>query len=101
MPLLTILIDIMAFSGYYLQDSLRTNPIFIVGFIFQILVVLVLLVFTFGYHGKRREKHDYTFKGYRYFTLRYAIIVVSLFINAAVLFLYYLHLSGAENLIFN
>lgn len=56
---------------------------------------LIAIIFT--YSGKKVS--HWQFVGYDFFTIRYAIIVLSFFINGFVLFLYIVNLAG-NNAIF-
>jgi hypothetical protein len=67
----------------------------------QIVLTVILLGMTFSYGGKRRQTHDLPFKGYHYTTLRYAIIIFSMIINAVATFLYLLNfLNGGSSVLF-
>lgn len=100
MPLIAIILDVLAVGLYHWQSQLLTHSRFLLGFSGQVLVVLLCLGLTIAYHGPRKQQHDYTFKGYRYLTIRFAIILFSLLINGIVLFLYYLNLTGRNTMIF-
>ncbi|WP_461240928.1 hypothetical protein [Paucilactobacillus sp. N302-9] len=94
MPLLALIIDAMAFGIYYLQAQTPTTGMFMIGLIAQIVLAIISLVIMVSYQGRRKQKHDYTLKGYRYLTIRFAIILFSFIINALMVFLYVLNLMG-------
>ncbi|MCI1984338.1 MAG: hypothetical protein LKJ47_06170 [Bifidobacteriaceae bacterium] len=94
MPLIAILLDAIALGGYFVQDGNRTHSIFVAGFVVEVVITVLLLVMTFACRGPHRQQHDYNLKGWRYMTLRYAIIIFSLVVNAVLLFLYFLNLKN-------
>ncbi|MFD1393030.1 hypothetical protein ACFQ3L_05415 [Lacticaseibacillus jixianensis] len=97
MSLLAILLDALAFGSYTLQI---TNPnLRLIGAVGQGVVTLILLAMTFGYQGKRFGWFNFQTWAHN-FTIRYAIIVISLLINAVVLALYVMNLTGTNSLIF-
>lgn len=100
MPIIALILDLLAFGLYHWQSQLLTHSRILVGFGGQIILVLLCLGLVLAYRGPRQQKHDYTLKGYRYLTVRFAIILFSLLLNAVVLFLYYLNLTGRNPLIF-
>ncbi|WP_179394854.1 hypothetical protein [Lacticaseibacillus absianus] len=97
MPLLALLLDAAAFGLYRLQPT--GGPATLFGLIGQGALALILLIMTFGYKGKRLGWFNFDTWTHN-FTLRYALIVLSLIGNAILLFLYYLSYSGANNLLF-
>lgn len=101
MPFLAIIFDAIAFAAYVFQLQHQTPTIFILGALLQMFVVIFLSTFTFGYRGPRHEKRDYTFKGYRYFSIRFAIILFSLIINTIVFVLYIMNILGTNTMMFN
>jgi hypothetical protein len=66
MPLLAILLDAIAFGGYFVQDHNRTHTMFVTGFVVQLVVTVLLLIMVFAYRGPRTQRHDYNLKGWRY-----------------------------------
>ncbi|WP_353990234.1 hypothetical protein ABVF11_03335 [Pediococcus argentinicus] len=98
MPFLALLVDAVTAAFYFLQLKVMSQPMFIIGLIVQIVAVLALLVLSFGYRGQRQSK--WRPEGYGYMTIRYGIIIVSLVVNAIVLFLYILNQTG-NNIIFS
>lgn len=97
MSLVAILLDLLAAGGYYVQ--LHSAGLYLVGAIFQGLLVVLLLGITFGYKGKKWGWFNYSTWAHN-FTIRYAIIVFSLIGNALLLFLYILNLTGTNSLVF-
>ncbi|KPG72122.1 hypothetical protein [Enterococcus sp. RIT-PI-f] len=97
MPLIAILIDFIGLFFYYIQIQ---NPAFyLAGLIIQSAIVCVLFILAFTYHGK---KYAWTPPiGYRYFSIRFSILVISILINGIVLFLYILNYFGINDLIFS
>ncbi|WP_438788366.1 hypothetical protein [Enterococcus sp. DIV0756] len=61
-------------------------------------MTLLLLVIMIGYHGKKYT--SYRPEGYAYFTLRYAILMVSFLINGVVLLLMDSIISASTMLFF-
>jgi uncharacterized membrane protein len=101
MPLIAILLDAIALGGYFVQDSSRTHAMFVAGFVVEVVITVLLLIMTIAYRGPRRQQHDYNLKGWRYTTLRFAIIIFSLIINAGMLLLYFLNLkNGGSAVVF-
>ncbi|KRM61136.1 hypothetical protein FC26_GL002354 [Paucilactobacillus vaccinostercus DSM 20634] len=98
MPFLAIIVDFIAVGLYHIQAINLTSSILLIGLIGQTLITLVLLIFTFQYKGPRFTRYQLIF--YRFFSIRYAIIFLSMLVNALVLFLYYLNYSGINPLIF-
>lgn len=99
MPFLAILLDAVALGGYFVQDQNRTHSMFVAGFVVQLVVTVILLIMVLAYGGPRVQKRDYTFKGWRYMTLRYAVIVFSFIINAVAVFLYFLNLKNGGSVV--
>ncbi|WP_125704997.1 hypothetical protein [Lacticaseibacillus daqingensis] len=97
MPLLALLLDALAFGLYTLQPA--GGPATAIGLALQGGLALILLVMTFGYKGKRLGWFNFNTWAHN-FTLRYAIIVLSLIANALLVFLYYLSFAGLNNLLF-
>lgn len=98
MVLLTLLIDVIAAGGYYVQR--QAAGLYLPGLILQIVLVLLALAFTIGYRGRRRGRFNFDTWSH-VFTLPYAFIVLSLIGNALLAFLYYLNYTGANPLIFS
>lgn len=96
MPFNAILIDCLALFMYYIQ--LQNTNLHLLGLVVQGVIVLLLLILSFTYQGKRHAKTPPI--GYRYFSIRYAILIFSVLINALVLFLYVLNYLGINDLIF-
>lgn len=94
MSLVALLLDAIAVGGYFVQDSSRTRQMFVAGIVVELIITLILLCFVIFYRGRRRQKRDYTFKGYRYVTFRYAFIILSFLGNLAILLLYFLNLKN-------
>lgn len=101
MPFFAILIDILAFGAYSLQRQNPSHGLYVLGIIVEVILTVVLLIMTFTYNGRRRSR----FRNYdtwtHNFTFRYAIIVLSMIINAVVLVLYFLNITGRNPLIFS
>lgn len=102
MPFIAIILDEIAAAVYVIQDQNRTQSMFVAGLIVQAVLALILLIMTFSYGGPRKQKRDYTLKGYRYLTVRFGIIIISLIINAVMVFLYVLNLkNGGSAVLFH
>ena len=99
MSLIAIIVDFITLGFYFLQLKVLTQPIFVIGLIVQTVAVLFLLVLVFSYKGQRYSKFSPI--GYRYLTIRYGIVVLSLLINGFVLFLYILNITGRNDVIFS
>ncbi|MCH4057073.1 hypothetical protein [Lapidilactobacillus gannanensis] len=98
MPLFAIVIDLITLGVYWLQADYLATGLTLVGFILQAALVLVLLLLTIDYQGPRLTR--YRPVGYAYLTIRYGIIVLSLVINALVLFLEALAYFGINDVLF-
>ncbi|WP_461226604.1 hypothetical protein [Lacticaseibacillus suihuaensis] len=90
MTLIAILIDGLAAAGYHVQ---ATAGMHLAGTVFQGVLTLVLLVMTFSYKGKRLGWFNFSTWAHN-FTFRYAIIILSLLVNAVLLFVYVLNVTG-------
>ena len=100
MPLITILIDALAFGIYLFQRENQLNYIFLGGIFIQAILSVLLIYISFLYKGKKYTNiHPEMFV--KYFSFRYTVIVVSAFINSVALLLYILNLLGINSLIFN
>lgn len=100
MPLIALIIDALAFGAYYLQ--MQNSSYYTVGVVVQAVLTLILLIIAISYSGKRYGYRTIQNRvgHYRNFSLRYVIIFLSFLINAAVLFLYVLNITGTNSLIF-
>ena len=78
MVLISLLLDLIAFGGYFLVTA---NPNLLIGF-------------TFAYRGQRHSRFFDASTGTRPYTVRFTIIVVSMLVNAAALFIYVMALLG-------
>lgn len=96
MAFLSLIIDALAFGGLYLQrqGSLSTS----LGFGVQIIFTIILLIFVFGYRGRRKGRFNFDTWSH-VFTLPYALIVISFIGNGLLAFLYYLNVAGINPLI--
>lgn len=104
MPFIAILLDIFTAAAYFFQLHNPSTGLYLLGVLVQGVVTVLLLVITFSYRGKRLSRivtPKNFFGRYRNFSFRYAVIVVSMFINALVLFLYVLNYLGINDLIFS
>ncbi|MCI1986666.1 MAG: hypothetical protein LKJ69_07515 [Lactobacillus sp.] len=98
MPFLALLIDLIAAGGWYVQR--QAAGFYTPGLVLQIVLAVLLLVMTFSYRGQRKGRFNYdTWR--HVFTLRFAVIVLSLIANALLVFLYYLNWTGQNPLIFS
>ncbi|KRN25609.1 hypothetical protein [Lacticaseibacillus camelliae] len=97
MPLIAILLDAIAFGSYRLQA--QSAALYHLGLVGQSVIVLALLIMTITYKGKKLGWFNFATWTHN-FTIRYAVIVLSLIVNALVLFLYILNLTGTNTLIF-
>lgn len=100
MPFLVILIDLFAALVYFFQLNTPSQSTNFVGLIIQALIAFILLIITFRYSGKRYASIQPVLF-VKYFSIRYAIIVISTLINILVLFLYFLNFAGINDLIFS
>lgn len=98
MPFLAIVVDILAVGLYHMQAVSLTHAVLLIGLVGQAVLSFVLLLFSIQYKGPRFTKYRLIF--YRFFSIRYAIIFLSLMVNVVVLFLYYLNYAGINPLIF-
>lgn len=96
MPFLSLIIDVLAFGGLYLtrQGSLPT----VLGLGLQIIFTIILLIFVFGYRGRRKGRFNFDTWSH-VFTLPFALIVISFIGNGLLAFLYYLNYAGINPLI--
>lgn len=100
MPVIAIMIDLGAWIVYEFQRQFSIQGVYLVGLILQSCFVLLLTYFSFGYQGKRFAKiQPYLF--YRYLSIRYSVILISLFLNGVLLFLYVIHYLGINPLVFS
>ncbi|WP_225047746.1 hypothetical protein [Lacticaseibacillus kribbianus] len=90
MTLIAILIDGLAAAGYHVQ---ATSGLHMAGTIFQGVLTLALLIMTFAYKGKRLGWFNFSTWAHN-FTFRYAVIILSLIVNAVLLFVYVLNVTG-------
>lgn len=97
MFLVAILLDALAFGAYTMQ--LHDPSLYLIGVVAQSVITVILLIMTFGYKGKRFGWFNFQTWAHN-FSLRYAIVVFSLIINAVVLVLYVMNLTGTNTLIF-
>lgn len=98
MPLIALLVDVLAWGSYWLQAEYFDSGFTLIGFVFQIAVVVMLLLMSIDYHGPRLSR--YRPQGYRYLTVRYGLIVMSFIINGLVLFLYVLAYFKINDVLF-
>lgn len=96
MPLLSILIDALALGSLVLQRQ-GSLPISL-GFGLQVILTIILLIFVFGYRGRRKGRFNFNTWSH-VFTLPFALIVISFIGNGLLAFLYYLNLAGINPLI--
>lgn len=101
MTLFALLLDLLAAGSWYIQAQKLTHGIFVVGMIVQSVIALILLGFTLGYRGRRNSRTWAADGGYHPFTIRYSVIVMSFVVNAIMIFLYYLNLTGRNAVIFS
>ncbi|WP_204123257.1 hypothetical protein [Lacticaseibacillus mingshuiensis] len=97
MSLIALLLDGLAFAGYYVQNT--QHAYYTPGLGLQVMITVLLLIMLFTYSGKRFGWFNFATWAHN-FTFRYAIIVLSFIINAAVLALYILNATGTNSLIF-
>lgn len=96
MPFLSLLIDALAFGSLYLQRQGSFPPT--LGFGVQIIFTVILLIFVFGYRGRRKGRFNFDTWSH-VFTLPFALIVISFIGNGLLAFLYYLNVAGINSLI--
>ena len=89
MPLLAILIDAVTLGGYFIILNSGAARVPFWGLALQAAA---------AYGGRRRLRFRGN-EGYRPYTLRYGIVLMSFAVNAIVVVMYYLSLSGGDNLI--
>lgn len=97
MSVTALLLDAAAFGTYWLQT--QAAGLYVFGVIAQGVITLALLIMTFTYKGKRFGWFNFQTWAHN-FTIRYTVIVLSLIVNAVVLFLYVLNVTGTNSLIF-
>ncbi|MCI1894734.1 MAG: hypothetical protein LKJ29_09935 [Lactobacillus sp.] len=97
MPLFALLLDVIAAGVFWLQQS---QGLYLLGTIIQGGLTLVLLIMLFTYQGKRFGWFNFSTWSH-VFTVRFAVIVFSFLINAIMLFVYILNVTGANNVIFH
>ncbi|MEG1504130.1 MAG: hypothetical protein RSC16_07780 [Enterococcus sp.] len=98
MPLIALLIDLLAFGSYVFQLHNGHSVIYLLGLIIQIIITVLLLIILVGYHGKKYSR--FKSEGYSYLSIRYAIIVFSLILNAIMVFFYVLNYLGINDVVF-
>ena len=91
MVLISLLLDLIAFGSYFLVTANPNPPIFL---LLAIVIVVLLIGFTFAYRGQRHSRFFNASTGTRPYTVRFTIIVVSMLVNAAALFTYVMALLG-------
>lgn len=96
MPILAIILDLIAFGGYFLQHLYPGH--YGLGFIFQFVVMALLVLVTKKFY--QREFAGTRPAGYRYPTIRFSVILLSVLINGMVAILYLLNLLGITPLVF-
>ena len=94
MVLISLLLDLIAFGGYFLVTANPNPPIFLLLSIVESVIVVLLIGFTFAYRGQRHSRFFDASTGTRPYTVRFTIIVVSMLVNAAALFTYVMALLG-------
>ena len=94
MVLISLLLDLIAFGGYFLVTANPNPPIFLLLSIVESVIVVLLISFTFAYRGQRYSRFFNASTGTRPYTVRFTIIVVSMLVNAAALFIYVMALLG-------
>lgn len=101
MPVIAILIDLITCASYFFQlHSTPSQSLYLLGMILQVFFTLILLIIAFSYSGKKFARIQ-THLFYRVVSIRYGIILVSTFINGAVLFLYVLNYLGINDMVFS
>ncbi|MGL0747171.1 hypothetical protein ABPD29_00955 [Secundilactobacillus paracollinoides] len=99
MSLLAIIVDIIALGGYYFQLNAASVGVYWVGFMLEIILTLILIVFCFNYKG-RRFRNPWIF-GFYMATLPYGIILISMVLNLIMVFLYGLNVFGVNSVVFS
>ncbi|MFZ2353202.1 hypothetical protein [Paucilactobacillus nenjiangensis] len=78
-----------------------SQSMFWLGLIVQVVLTVILLFMVFTYKGQRKVKW-FDFENWIHpWTLRYGIIMFSMILNAILIFLYWLNVSGTNTLVFN
>ena len=95
MVLISLLLDLIAFGGYFLVTANPNPPIFLLLSIVESVIVVLLIGFTFAYRGQRHSRFFDASTGTRPYTVRFTIIVVSMLVNAAALFIYVMALGNS------
>lgn len=98
MPILAIILDLIAFGGYFLQHLYPGTSSYFLGFIFQLIMLVLLVLVTRKYY--QQEFAGIRPEGYRYPTIRFSVILLSLLINGIVAVLYGLNLLHITNIVF-
>ncbi|ATO54311.1 hypothetical protein AB0Y04_06250 [Loigolactobacillus coryniformis] len=94
MSLLAIITGILTLVNYAFLTG-QIYPVFI-GVFLQAVLTIVTFMTALAYRG-RRQRRDYVHGGYKIFTLRFGIIMVSCLGNLAVLIVILLNLFGRLN----
>jgi hypothetical protein len=98
--IITIIIDALLAGLYFFQLNAAESVIYFLGMIIQAVFTVLLLILAVRYRGKKFaviQPHFF----YRNISIRYAIIIFSVIINALVLFLYVLNYLGINDIIFS
>ncbi|GAX00802.1 hypothetical protein [Secundilactobacillus silagei] len=98
MPLLAIIVDVITALTYFFQAKLGTVPVYSLGIVVQAVATLVLIIWTFTYQHKR-YRNPLIF-GFFTATFSYGIIVISAAVNALILILYVMNITGINSVIF-
>ncbi|MFD1124660.1 hypothetical protein ACFQ22_04690 [Lentilactobacillus raoultii] len=99
MTLFAIFLDAIALGGYFFQLINGGPTIYLLGLFLQAIITIGLLIMTISFKGPHYA-NPWTY-GWYTATFRYGIIVMSLAINAVVVFLYGLNYFGINHLIFS
>lgn len=99
MSFIAIIIDAVALAGYFVQLHAASTGLYWIGFILEIVLTVILIVFCFGYKG-RRFRNPWIF-GFYLATIPYGIILFSTAVNLIMVFLYGLNVFGINPLVFS
>lgn len=98
MTILALVLDVLAYGIYAAQR--QAANLYMLGTIAQAVVVVGLIICLVAFKGKRFGWFNFETWVHN-FSLRYTIVVLSFILNALLLFLYVLNVTGRNGLIFN
>lgn len=82
-----------SFANFYLLTNQKYNSS--LGFVMQLVLFIVAILAAIMYSG-RKSRPSYTTWGVRFFTFRFAIIVLGIIGNLVMLLLTYMDMKGLQ-----